>query len=74
MIFFFWKFAGTFILLQRTIAKKKASKIGKVDFAHGEGKHFFSFSAVFAFKQTKEHILLQVQPLKMLNKEFLCWF
>ena len=27
----------------------------------------FNFSSVFAFKQTKEHILIQVQPLKMWN-------
>ena len=33
---------------------------------------FFSFSKFLAFKQTKEHILFQVQPLKMLNKKLVC--
>ena len=34
----------------------------------GKAKPFFCFTTVFAFKQIKEHILIQVQPLKMLNK------
>ena len=38
---------------------------------HGEGKfNFFSFSSYVSFKQTNEHILLQVQPLKWLNTTF----
>ena len=40
--------------------------MGKIGLAIGEEKkHFLSFCSVFAFKQTKEHILLQVQPLKL---------
>ena len=42
-----------------------APKMGKIGLAHGEGKHyFFSFSSIFAFKQTKDQILLQVQLFK----------
>ena len=45
--------------------------MGNIGFVHGEGKKnlFFSFFSAFAFKQTKEHILHQVQPLKMLNNK-----
>ena len=45
--------------------------MGNIGFVHGEGKNnlFFSFFSAFAFKQTKEQILHQVQPLKMLNNK-----
>ena len=34
------------------------------------GKNYiFIFSVAFAFKQTREHIVLKVQLLKMLNKK-----
>ena len=32
----------------------------------------FSFSLFLAFKQTKEHILFQAQPLKIINKKECC--
>ena len=39
--------------------------MGKIGLAHGEGKHYlFSFSSIFAFKQTKDQILHQVQLFK----------
>ena len=66
------KFATTFTLLQRTIVRKKiwnkvwfniVPKMGKICFAKDEGNiQLFCFSSVFAFKQAKEHILIQVQP------------
>ena len=39
--------------------------MGKIGFANGKGKNWIFFCSVFAFKQTQEQILLQVQPLKM---------
>ena len=41
--------------------------MGKIGFVHDEG-HFFSFDSIFFFKHTMEQILIQAQPLKMLNK------
>ena len=41
--------------------------MGKICIVHGEGKNNFFLSSVFAFKQAKEQISFQVQPLKMLN-------
>ena len=40
-------------------------------FGFGQRKisKFLSLSSLFALKQTKAHILLQVQPLKMLNQK-----
>ena len=35
------------------------------------GKQKFGFSSVFAFKQAKEQILFQVQPLQILNTKLL---
>ena len=50
-----------------------AHKLDKFVFDLFEGKKKkFSFSKFLAFKQTKEHILFQVQPLKMLNKKLVC--
>ena len=48
--------------------------MGQIGFVHGEDKNYFvfSFSSVFAFKQAKEQILFQVQPLEMFNiKKFM---
>ena len=43
---------------------------------HKKGKMFLTgknqISFIFCFYKTKENILLQIQPLKMLNKHFLC--
>ena len=37
--------------------------MGNIGFDYGEGKTiFYSFASNFVFKQTKEQILLQVQP------------
>ena len=52
---FFWKFVNNFILLQRTIAKKKfgileAPKMCKNGFACGEGQIFFLFLFRFCFQ------------------------
>ena len=41
--------------------------MAKIGFDNGKG-YFFCFSSVFAFKQTKEQIMLQAKPLKMLKK------
>ena len=45
--------------------------MGKICFAHSEGKNNFlkfSFSSIFAFTvKAKEHILFWVQPLQMLH-------
>ena len=40
-----------------------------IGFAHGESKNNLFFS--YAFKQTKEQILLQVQHLKIIIKNLL---
>ena len=50
--------------------------MGNIGFVHGEGKNnlVFSFFSAFAFKQTKEQILHQVQPLQMLNNKEFSWF
>ena len=47
--------------------------MGKLDFANNEVEFFFIVKLVkaFAFKQTKEHILIHVQPSKILNIIFL---
>ena len=37
-----------------------------------ENQNHLGFSSVFAFKQAKEHILIHLQPLKMLNKTNFC--
>ena len=36
------------------------------------GRQKFGLSSVFAFRQAKEQILFQVQPLKIWNTTFLC--
>ena len=43
--------------------------MGKIGFAPGQGKNnfYFSFSSFYALKQTKECILFQANPLKILN-------
>ena len=49
-------------------------QIGQNGFWIGERpKNCFSF-LFFTFKQTKKHILIQMQPLKMLNRQNLCTF
>ena len=69
---------------KKTIAKKKIwnsillnilfrpLKRANLVFAHAEGKNYLlSFYTVFAFNQTKEQVLLQVQPLTLLyTKKF----
>ena len=42
------------------------------DLYRGKPKTKFGFSSVFALKQAKEHILFQVQPLKLWRHKFLC--
>ena len=67
------------IYFKKTIAKKKIwnsvllnilfrpPKRANLVFAHAEGKNYLlSFYTVFAFNQTKEQVLLQVQPLTLL--------
>ena len=36
------------------------------------GKMAFDFHFTFCFKQPKEHILLQMKPLKNVNKQKMC--
>ena len=38
------------------------------DLKNSKKKLFWPFSSVFVFKQAKEQILIQVQPLKIINK------
>ena len=80
----FFKFANNFLLLQRTIVKNKIQiffiylflgpKNGKTNFFtwSKEKPNCLSISSFLTFKQTKEQILFQAQPLKMLNTKFVC--
>ena len=49
-----------------------APKVGTICFGPGQRKIkvVFSFSSFLAFKQTKEQILVKVQPLYILNKTY----
>ena len=76
MNIFLYKFAESFLIHQRTIAKKKFEiksfnifqkfpKTAETVFDLKNSIHIFlSISSVFGFKQAKEHILFQVKPLK----------
>ena len=83
MYIFCIKFSHTFLLLQRTNAQKKIQNLIKKKYFFETPKwtnlfltwskkklFLLSFSQFLAYKQTKEQILFNAKPLKIINNFF----